>query len=235
MPRLSPLPEQLRYLHPFRQQVAKLGRDEAVEDLDHSLLNSLLLERIHGLPVAEGKRKLQEDQSILEEWLSLANVRDNGSMFFLKGYLMALPELVDRLLEEKEKPREHFKIQMEFPDGARVKDQPGGGMKVNCFRATLFAFPLEARLVETQVKMLREPQHHRLEKVTVTQVAFGKAKGVKRVSHIPDVGSYDVDYVLEVPGGFAQLGVLRRGTPTPFDEARFEKYFHTIRITHGPR
>ena len=96
MPRLTPLPEPLRYLQPFRKLAARLGPDEAVEDLDPSQLNKLLLERIRGIPVEEGKRKLQDDQAILDEWLSSPDLNDNGGMFFLKSYLMALPGLVDR-------------------------------------------------------------------------------------------------------------------------------------------
>ena len=232
MSRLSPLPEKLRYLQPFRKQVAKLKADEAVEDTDLSLLNQLLCGRIAGLPVEEGKKMLQEDQAMLEEWLASPKLEDNGGMFFLQGYLMALPELVDRLLEEKDKPQERDEIEMELPPEARIKKIGAEcGWKVSWLRTTLFIFPTDKKHMDYMVKDFHEGARHHLSKVEVTPVIFGKVTGFKRVVDMSIVESMSVDYALEVLGGYASASLLKKGTS--IDESRFEQYFHTIRIVRG--
>src|SRR5438105_3598947 len=120
MPRLTPLPESLRYLEPFWKQVAKMKPEEIDESMDLSLLNKLLLERIKRIPTAVGKEKLKSDSEVLESWLSAPGVNDHGGMTFLQGYLMALPELVERLLEEKDRPaRPQKEIKIDFPPEAK--------------------------------------------------------------------------------------------------------------------
>jgi hypothetical protein len=143
MPRLSSLPEELRYLEPFRKQVAKLKPEEIDESMDLSRLNKLLLKCIEGIPVAAGKNKLEEDSVNLERWLATPGINDNGGMTFLHGYLMALPELVDRLIAEKNKSCEMDEVEMELPPEAKVKKRlgGGGGWQVNWLRANFFVFP----------------------------------------------------------------------------------------------
>jgi hypothetical protein len=229
MPRLSPLPEKLRYLQPFRKQVAKLKPDEAIEDMDLSLLNRLLCRRIVGLPVNEGKKMLQEDLTMLEEWLVSPKLEDNGGMFFLQGYLMALPELVDRLLEEKDKPKERDEIEMELPPEARINKLGGErGWKVSWLRTTLFVFPVDKNHMDYMVKDFHEGPRHHLSKVEVTPVAFGNVTGFKRFVDMSIVESVHVDYALEVPGGYASASLLKKGMQ--IDVSKFEQYFHTIRI-----
>lgn len=229
---MSPLPEPLRYLQPFRKQVAKLKPEEIGESMDFSLLNKLLLERIKGIPPEEGKKVLGADSDVLEEWLASPGLEDNGGMVFLQGYLMALPELVDRLLEEKAKPPERFEVQMDLPAGAKIKKQlgGGGGWKVNWLKATAFIFPSEKRCWDATLEMFRQSakEHPPQVPVSLESVVFGKVTGLKCVTDMSVIGQQKIDYALEVPGGLAEVSLSKRGTI--FDASNFEQYFHTIRI-----
>jgi hypothetical protein len=213
MPRLSPLPEKLRYLQPFRKQVAKLKPEEIDESMDLSLLNQLLCGRIEGLPVEEGKKILQADQAVLEEWLASPKLEDNGGMVFLHGYLMALPELVDRLLEKEDKPQKQEEIQMELPAEARIRKLGGErGWKVSWLRTTLFISPVDKKYMDYKVKDFHEGPRHHLSKVEVTPVVFGNVTGFKRLVDLSIIESMHVDYALEVPGGYASASLLVTGT-----------------------
>jgi hypothetical protein len=230
MPRLTPLPESLRYLEPFRKQVAKVKPEEIDENVDVSLLNQLLLERIQGIPINKGKEKLMSDSEVLETWLSSPGVNDNGGMTFLHGYLMALPELVDCLLEEKDKPVwPQQEIRIDFPAEAKLKKMPGGLLKVTWLRTTIFLLACDKEYRDYRIKEFREGPSHKLSKVSVTQVKFGNVTGWRRFVDFSIVGSMNVDYALEIPVGYAEVTLLKKGTA--IDPPHFEQFFHTLRIT----
>lgn len=232
MPRLTPLPEQLKYLQPFRKHVAKLRPEEIDENMDLSVLDELLLKRIVGLSAKEGKALLERDQSILEKWSRLPDFKDNGGMRFLKGYLMGLPDLVDYLQSKTENQQERLEVSMEFPKEAKVSHREGGVIQVACFQGTLLVFPQEPDLAKTNMQVMRGSQHRQLPQLSVESVEFGNAKGVKSSSQITNVGS-EICYILEVPGGFVHISFSRRGATGDFNEAELEKYFHTIRVVHA--
>ncbi len=198
--------------------------------MDLSLLNKLLLERIKGIPTDEGKKKLKSDSEVLETWLSSPGLNDKGGLTFLQGYLMALPELVDRLLEEKDKPAPPQKeIQVDFPPEAKLKKMRGGLLKVTWLRTTIFVMPCEKEYRDYQIKAFREGSSDKLSKVSVTKVKFGDVTGFRRFVDFSVVGSMNVDYALEIPGGYAVVTLLKKGPA--IDPSRFERFFHTLRIT----
>lgn len=208
--------------------MARLKPEEIDESNDLSLLNKLLLERIKGIPTDEGKEKLNADYDVLEKWLS-SNVDDNGGMTFLQGYLMALPELVDRLLEAGDKPEPPPKeIEIDFPPEAKVKKMRGGLLKATWLRTTIFVLPCDKEYHDYQIKEFREGRSDKLSKVSVTQVKFGEVTGFKRLVDSSVVGSVSVDYALEVPGGCATVTLLKKGAA--IDASMFEPFFHTLRI-----
>lgn len=232
MPRPSPLPESLRYLEPFRKQVSKLKSEEIDESMDLSLLNKLLLERIKGISTIEGKKILKADYEVLENSLSSSEVSDDGGMTFLQGYLMALPELVDRLLEEKDKPEPVPKsVQIDLPPEAKIRKLSGGLWKVTWLKTTLFILPCDKEYKDSQIKEFHEGPRHKLSKVSVTPVKFGEVTGFKRFVDLSIVESVHVDYALEVPGGNVTVNLLKKATA--IDTERFEQYFHSITVTHG--
>lgn len=237
MPRLTPLPEQLKYLQPFRKQVGALDSEEVSASLDVSLLNKLLCQRIEGMSVEDGKRLLQEDQEVLEKWIGTGSVDDNGGMIFLQGYLGALPDLVDRLLELNDEPQvRSLELHMDLPKAAKVKRKSGGLLEVNWLRAIFFVHPVERDYLDFQVESFRNGQIEKLAQVEVSEVRFGEVSGLKRLTDMSIVETVSAEYALKVPGGFAFAMLMKRGnriTHAKFSEceAKFEQLFHTIRLS----
>ncbi len=232
MPRLTPLPKRLRYLQPFRKQVANLKPEEIDESMDLSLLNELLCQRIHGFSLEEGKKLLQDDQAVLKEWLSTPDLEDNGGMGFLHGYFMGLPELIDHLLEEKNKPPQRDEIRMELPVEAKIKKRLDHGVwEVSWLQAKLWISPADQHSIENEVRGFLELARTPFVDVVVLPVAFGNVGGVKKVTREPYSKSPEFDYALQVPGGYVTIGLLKPGQG--LDESRFEQYFHAIRIVRG--
>lgn len=229
MPRLTPLPESLRYLEAFRNQVAKVDSEDIDESTDLSLLNNLLLERIKGISATEGKEKLQSDFDVLEAWLASPGLIDNGGMKFLQGYLMALPELVDRLLEKQDNPAPLGEIQIELPSAVRLKKMQGGLLKAIWRRTTIFVLPCDKKYRDYKIKEFHEGPFDKLSKVSVTQVKFGDVTGFRCYVDFSVVESMNIDYALEIPGGYAVITLLKKGTA--IDPSQFEQFFHTLRIT----
>jgi len=219
--------------------------EEIGESMDLSLLNRLLLKRIHGIPLDAGKLKLQADQAVLEQWLAAPGLNDNGGMIFLQGYWLALPGLVDCLLEDRDKASELDEIEMELPPGARVKKrlEGGGGWQVKWLGATLFLIPVDPKYLENELAAFHKSQSltHPVYKFTVTPVAFGNVKGTKCLEDASLLEAMTAEYALEVPGGFVTASLLKSGNRIDAHkfkefESKFEQYFHTIRLirTHQP-
>lgn len=107
----------------------------------------------------------------------------------------------------------HADIKMDFPEGARVKTEQGV-WKVKWGRSQFFVGPLSEEEYDGQVVLLSEPAtgpYAHFYSITVAQVTFGAVKGVKAVRVVREVGSKSVQYALEVPGGFAHAGIVKRG------------------------
>ena len=124
----------------------------------------------------------------------------------------------------------HDDVMMDLPEGARLKKE-GGVWKVKWHKAQFFVGPLSKEEYDGQVVLLSEPPtgpSAHFCSITVTRVTFGAVKGVKSVRLVQEVGSKSVQYALEVPGGFAHAGIVRRGLE--WDEAEWEEFFPTIRM-----
>ena len=231
MPRQTPLPEPLRYLQPFCKQVAKLKPEEIDESMDLSLLNALLLQRIAGMSRQAAKRAIANDRELLERWIDASNCKDSGGVCFLHGYLMGLPELVDHLIEKVDKSQPRDGIFMQLPKEAKIRKRLDSGIwEVTWMGAKLWISPADRKEIESEVRSFLESARTPFVNVLVMPVAFGNVGGVKKVTQVQDQQSPDVDYALQVPGGYAQIGLAKSGPG--LDESEFEQYFHTVRIVH---
>lgn len=236
MSRQTPLPKCLEYLRAFRRQAAKLAPEEINEEMDLALLNGLLLKRIEGLTLDQGKKVLDEDHQVLDGWLKTAAAPDAG-MFFLNGYLGALPELVDLLLEARAKPTAKPKIDIQLPPGVKAKTKNGILWEIRWMGAKIFAYPLDQSGFEMQIGMLRDGPRHQLATTTVEEVKYGPVIGVRRFTDMSIVEVIQIEYALRVPGGFVFVSVLKSGNridAAKFKEAemKIEQCFHSIRIEH---
>lgn len=246
MSRQTPLPKCLEYLRAFRRQTAKLAPEEINEDMDLSLLNGLLLKRIEGLTLDQGKRTLDEDHQALDGWLKTTAAPDAG-MFFLNGYLGALPELVDLLLEARAKSTAKPKFVIQLPPDVKAKTKNGILWEIRWMGAKVFAYPEDQSGFEYHVKQFREGPRHKQTTVTnevgdytitVNDVEYGSVVGIRRITDMPVVEVVHIEYALRVPGGYVFVSVLKSGNRTSaakFKEAgmKIEQCFHSIRIEHA--
>ena len=67
--KLSPLPERLKYLQPFRKKFASKPPEELNEDTGVEPLMKLLAKRLAGLPDDEAKALIHADLAEMEGWL----------------------------------------------------------------------------------------------------------------------------------------------------------------------
>ena len=233
MRQLSPLPDALDYLGPFRKQVAKLSPGENIEDMDLSLLNKLLLNRIRGVSRETGKARLQADREILETWLATRGIKDNGSMSFLRGYLMALPGLVDQLREEQNQSPENAGVHMDLPAEAKRKRGIGnGGWQTGWLKVKVVVLPAK----DSDRPPLGDFTGPMWDKAIVssTNVVFGAVSGRKLMADIPiGAGARFIQYDLQAPGGRVFVGLIMDGTQR--DPAPFENYFNTIKVLGSPK
>ena len=124
----------------------------------------------------------------------------------------------------------HDDVRMDLPEGARLRTEQGV-WKARWRKSQFFVGPLSKEEYDGQVVLLSEPAagpYAHFYSITVTQVTFGAVKGVKSVRVVREVGSKSVQYALEVPGGFAHAGIVKRGLE--WDEAEWEQFFPTIRM-----
>ena len=141
------------------------------------------------------------------------------------------PELVAELKHYRKLAdlQPHDDVKMDLPEGARVKTEQGA-WKLRWRKYLFFVCPSSKLGYDQQVALFNEPsgQYAHLYSITVTQVTFGSVKGMKRVQIVRDLDSKSVNYALEVPGGFVEAGIVRRGMA--WDESEWEQFFHTIQM-----
>ena len=141
------------------------------------------------------------------------------------------PELVAELKHYRKLAamQPHDDVKMDLPEGARVKTEQGA-WKVRWRGICLSLVRHRSVAYDQQVALFNEPakQYAHLYSITVTPVTFGGVTGVRRVQIVRDLDSKSVDYALEVPGGFAHAGIVRRGMA--WDESEWEQFFQTIQM-----
>jgi hypothetical protein len=141
------------------------------------------------------------------------------------------PELVAELKHYRKLAavQPHDDMKMDLPEGARIKTEQGA-WKVRWRRYLFVVGPSSKLGYDQQVALFNEPakQHAHLYSIAVTPVKFGEIRDMKRVEIVRDLDSKSVDYALEVPGGFAHAGIVRRGMA--WDESEWEHFFHTIQM-----
>ncbi len=142
------------------------------------------------------------------------------------------PELVAELRQYRKLAamQPHDDVTMDLPEGAHVKKE-NGVWKVRWRKFQFFVGPLSKEEYDGQVALLSEPPsgpYARFYSITVTPVTLGAVKGVKQVQVVREVGSKSVRYALEVAGGFAHAGIVRRGME--WDESEWERFFPSIQM-----
>jgi hypothetical protein len=227
MSRSQPLPDELGYLQPFVNWLGKYSPDGLNEDIDAARLERALRRRVRGLSVLEAQRRLAADREALRSWLESSAPQGHPAQWVL-GFL-SHPKLAKELLEPAPgRPPEPL-IEFEPPAGWRVRVTP--------FNLNLRKGKPTASITlinEFSFRNLQVPGSQRFPpgegRVEEQAMQFGEVKGTKywRIQTAP-VPSRQMDYVLEVPGGFVNI-VLRRADGQEFDEQPFEAQLGTLRL-----
>lgn len=232
MPQSSPLPTRLRYLEPVRKQLAALAPDDIHEDTDLSVLRKVVRRRVKGLSAEESGTALAEDAAELDKWLSSSKGKDKRLYFILP----ILPDAVEVLLVKHppESP-ERGEVTMELPRGAKVTRE-NGCWAVEWHKLLLSLYPSHCEEMHSEASRSRDNAKSRPmtagDGFTVADVQFGDVAGLKCVSKMRSPKFKQVDYALEVPGGYVVASVQSR--TRDFDESELEAYFRTLRVLNYP-
>jgi hypothetical protein len=233
----APLPDPLRYLQPFVNELAKLPPDGLNEDVDASPLEAALRKRIGNLDLEAAEARLADDRDRLERWLE--DKPDHPAGWIL-GFILS-PTLATDLTQPVGPPPPRGttgpmlhgpKVDFVPPDGWRVKQLAPYLLQLKKGKLTGTVMAIDERLFhQTQrdrenwvvwpgVEATRDVQDAR----------YGGVSGRKYVyRRIAPDQSKRVDYVLRVPGGFAMAGIEAAGAD--FDESVFESALTTLRLS----
>lgn len=253
MARLTPLPEELKYLQPFRKKFASRPSEELDETAFASLLQ-ILEKRIAGLSDEAAEKLLDQDSVALSNWLS-APEQSTDCLHFAKAafYIASPSEMLRMIREQSEKQKQLLPcVEMDlWPDvkPRRFEEDGDGGMFVKR-KGLLFAIGVVSE--ETAAKGQRPASLHvGYKQVTSSPVRFGGVTGTKYVGIIDDVtgvAAKSIIYVLAVPGGHVEVSVVFIGKRpkakcnkakteedtridlTKWDETPVESFFHTLRV-----
>ena len=234
MPRLSSLPERLRYLQPFRKKFATRPPEDLNEDTGVSPLFALLRRRIAGHSTAEAERLLEEDGAALLSWLA-APEQQNDCLHFASVFLSMISpsELLSQIQEDAKKLVEPQPFaEMDLPEGARLRKD-----KLISFKKLLIvldAIPEEAAANLAEALGRRGAGDAGVE-IQVLPVCFGQITGTKFVSKGESWrGPYKaVVYLLSAPGGHVYVSASPFGKhvdESKWDESDLETILHTLRV-----
>ncbi len=92
-----PLPSRVRYLQPFMDDLFSLPSEEVNEDLDTSLLDQLLEQRVKGLSLAKAEARLTADHKALKAWME-----ENVDHRFAANFVLAIMQAFEFALGERD-------------------------------------------------------------------------------------------------------------------------------------
>lgn len=229
------LPEQLKYFEPAMKKLSKIPPDELNEMTNTDLLAKLLLRRIDGLNNQQADILLSEDRNVLEQWIK-EDPNHHGAADFIFGFLMGCDTQTMREASQA-KPAETV-IEVQFPSGfktERPNDYCINGKKEK-FVITVGLIPqtstydhLKTRYT-TPAPSINVPGGITKEyDQKFSEVNYGKVHGYK-VIYLQTTPLYwkTVEYLLEIPGGYAMAGMFNGGKD--FNEMEYESFMGTLEI-----
>jgi hypothetical protein len=96
---VSKLPSRVRHIQPVLDELLSLPPEDVNEDLDTSLLHTLLLQRVEGLSLQKAEKRLAGDQKALQAWMDDvpdARVACEFVLAFMHALKFELPDLDNR-------------------------------------------------------------------------------------------------------------------------------------------
>ncbi len=239
--KLSPLPERLKYLQPFRKKFASKPPEELDEESGVEPLMKLLANRLARSSDDEAKDLIQADLAELDMWLASPG-NQSDSLQWVRGFFLISGDEVPRLVHEweAESDRPIRELRMDLPSGAKPKIVKSSTQAGLVFRwngkiaAIDVANPEYFDAIRSAVTQPADGLT-----TTVTQVRFGHVFGTKFIqTGVTWLGPVkELNYFLEVPGGHvhASASVLsKKIDPSKWDETELESCFASLRIVSPP-
>jgi hypothetical protein len=82
------LPQQIKYLQPFMDELMTYFSEEINEDIDTTLVAQLLEQRIQGMSNEDARKQIDEDYRIISEWTA-DDKGGRSAAGFISGFLMS--------------------------------------------------------------------------------------------------------------------------------------------------
>jgi hypothetical protein len=238
MKRKINLPSQLKYLEPAIKELSKVPPDELDEMTNTDLLVKLLLKRIDGINDQQADMLLNEDRNLLEQWTK-DNPDQAGPAIFIFGFMMGSDAEAMRDASQA-KPSETI-IQAQFPKGFKT-DRPND----YCINGQKRKIVICVGILPQKSSYEHLKTHHtapdlKIEvpgckkeyKKTISTITYGKVRGYK-VHYVQTAFCFwkRVEYLLEVPGGYATVMIDSGGKD--FNEMEYEPFLESINIIKNP-
>ncbi|HXT11124.1 MAG TPA: hypothetical protein VN873_06135 [Candidatus Angelobacter sp.] len=232
---IESFPVELVYLIPVLENLKKISERDLDEDLDATLLESVLRKRIKGLHLPDAVGRLTEDSEILKKWLKKTKVKD-GAAIWISAFLKRPGALARDLLAPVSPPDPI--VDIDLPSGWSHKTLPRQLIlskdKVSCSFTLADKSSYQLRLKKNEVREQAQakssqhfPQSGRWLK---SAVKAGESLGYKYSYSQPAPAKWKaVEYVLEVKGGFVNVQ-LTHEKGKDFDESEIEGKLHTLKV-----
>jgi len=234
MERSALLPPRLRYLEPVRKYLTALGPEEVNENTDLTMIRKVVRKRVKGLPAEQARAALNEDGAELDIWLS-AHLRGNESLGFLLPFLAM--DAADTLLQEPAEMPPEREVSMDLQEDAKISKE-NGCWSVKWRKKLLSLYPSDSEKMESEIARFRSEAKRRPmldgDGIELVDVHFASVRGIKRTyKQTWPAPSKQVDYALEVPGGYVLATLQSLTGDAHFDESEVEVQLHTLRaISH---
>jgi hypothetical protein len=229
---MAMLPLRLRYLEPVRKQLARLDPDEIHEDTNLTPFRKAVSKRIQELSPTVVAKTLKKDAAELERWLAKPERSDlDRRLLFI---LLMLPDAEQIIKPPQPEPPVNGTASMNVPEDAKSQLE-NGCLCVKWKRQLLTVYPSALEDLGRHRGQLRaDAKSGRLQNgatMTLTDVNFGDASGMKCVTSIASPPFKRVDYALTVPSGYAIIVI--DSWSGKFDETIWEPYFPSLQILNG--
>jgi len=232
MPKPAPLPEQLKYLQPFRKKFSNCAPEELNEDTGLTPLLELWQKRIEGKTEGEAEALLRDDFVLLEKWLAESQ-QANDCLHFARGiFLICSPADIVGLIRNQSAERNQIIpwVEMELWQNVkprRFEKEKDGGILVN-FKEIIFAVEVVSETEATKSERPAEFYDSR-DQVISQPVSFGSVTGNKFIQVSENRfgrPEKSIIYLLKVPGGHVKVSIsyLGKRPSAKWDESKIAKY-----------
>jgi hypothetical protein len=218
------LPKQLRYMRPFLRYLESLPAEDLNEDVDPTILESALRKR---LATGDPDKTLDDDRRVLDEWLDSFDSQTHPA-HWISGYILNLSPSDLQDVEERHESQVPM-IEIEPPTGWTVSDDGSLLRKGELFAAIQPVDTATISVLQRQMAVAPIMPPPIVAQRIAEPVTFGAVTGNKYLysQSLPRPWK-QVDYLLEVPGGFVMVKVCAMGAE--FDEREVEDRLCTLSV-----